>query len=115
MTYNRDWLEEYPYWSYEDAMAVVWDNFPYDWADYWGIKDSHAPEHLDPDRWEEAKRLQGIGKRSTLRTPEAAGETKPRRTGWVRNGLRTGGGEGFWGRGEAVWEFRARLRRGRRV
>jgi hypothetical protein len=26
----------------------------------------------------------GIGRRGTLRTPEAAGEMEPRRTGWVR-------------------------------
>jgi hypothetical protein len=78
MTYDRFWLEDHPFWSHEDAIATVRDEYPHAWADYWGISEPHAPEHLDPDLWEEARRLYSVAQRlvraagelSRMRLPE---------------------------------------------
>jgi len=61
-------------------MAVVWDNFPDAWADYWGVHDRHAPEHLAPDLWEETKRLHSVAQRLVRAAAELSRTKLPDQT-----------------------------------
>ena len=31
MTYNRDWFNEFPYWTFGDAVSTPVDMFPDEW------------------------------------------------------------------------------------
>ena len=44
-------IHEHPPMTYEDAEAVVWDNYPEDFRTYWGLDGHEAREHLDEDTW----------------------------------------------------------------
>jgi hypothetical protein len=80
MTYDRFWLEDHPFWSYEDAIGTVRDEYPHAWADYWGISKSHSPEHLDPDLWEEARRLHQLAQRLVRAAAELSRTRLPDQT-----------------------------------
>lgn len=52
-----------PAYDLEDALMVVWEDFPDDWREFWGLDAEHAPEHLDPDEWDEFRRLDRLATR----------------------------------------------------
>lgn len=58
-----DFIWEHPAFDLEDALAVVWDDFPRDWREFWGLDAEHTPDHLDPDEWEEFQRLDRLARR----------------------------------------------------
>ena len=58
-----DFIDLDPGYGLEDALYVVWDNFPDDWREYWGIGEEFAPEYLDPDDWEAFQELVPLAQR----------------------------------------------------
>lgn len=63
MVFDIGWLKENPLWSLSDAVSTVWEEYPRAWVEYWGIGASHAPDHLEPDEWEAANRLNAQAER----------------------------------------------------
>jgi hypothetical protein len=49
--------------SPEDLLLSVYDNFPGEFAEYWGLNAEFAPEDLDPLEWEELKELHRLALR----------------------------------------------------
>lgn len=49
-------MEERPTTSLDDVVDWVLNEFPDAWKSYWGIEESHAPDHLSAEEWEEAQR-----------------------------------------------------------
>lgn len=60
----------------DDLLLSIFDNFPQEFSDYWGLNSEFAPEDVDPDEWEELKKLERLARRLT---PIAATLTRPPR------------------------------------
>jgi hypothetical protein len=57
MTYYLGWVEEHPFTSLDDEFDSILCDFAQEWADYWGIGEDHAPDHLDVEDWETANEM----------------------------------------------------------
>lgn len=57
MGFFEDIIRDNPAFSLEDALYVIWDDYPADFSAYWGLDDREPPDHLDEDDWREYQRL----------------------------------------------------------
>lgn len=56
----EDLIRDNPAFSLEDALWVVWDDYPNDFKAYWGLDSGERPEHLKPDDWLEYRKLEQL-------------------------------------------------------
>jgi len=109
MVYDESWLRDFPYWSLDDAHATVDDNFPHEWASFWGIGKDVAPEDVHPDKWEEANRLHRIARRLVHAAGELSGSGLPEDTRELPKKLRAEAAEDWERRQQYLEALREKL------
>jgi hypothetical protein len=67
-----------------NLFLSAYDNFPAEFVEHWGLDSDVAPEHLDPDEWEEFRALDRLAQRlqpiaATLARPRQFPETELKR------------------------------------
>ncbi|MGH7556730.1 MAG: hypothetical protein ACREMD_02905 [Gemmatimonadota bacterium] len=61
-----EFFHDDPRYDVDDAMMLIHDNFPADFVAFWGLESDYAPEHIDPDDWDEYRRLYALSERLAL-------------------------------------------------
>jgi len=60
--YESD-IDAYPELTLDHLVSRVFDYYPDEFREYWGLDAEHAPDHLEADKWIRYKHLDRLAKR----------------------------------------------------
>ena len=58
-------IDENPELDLQELMDRIFDNYPHEFRQFWGLDAEHPPDDLDPDKWERYRDLDSLARRVT--------------------------------------------------